>query len=119
MDSWLIALNTVRNVCAHHGRLWNRIIGTPPAIPSIEKDSRWHTPHAISGERIFGTLTVLSYLLSYVAPNTKWRERLIGLLAEIESADLRGMGFEEGWQSCPFWEPWAREAASTTPAQST
>ncbi|MCI1963093.1 MAG: Abi family protein [Ancrocorticia sp.] len=23
MDSWLVALNTTRNICAHHGRLWN------------------------------------------------------------------------------------------------
>ena len=26
-QSWLIALNGVRNICAHHGRLWNRELG--------------------------------------------------------------------------------------------
>lgn len=34
LDSWLVTINTVRNICAHHGRLWNRIIGTPPKIPN-------------------------------------------------------------------------------------
>ncbi|MCL2757588.1 MAG: Abi family protein, partial [Coriobacteriia bacterium] len=33
LESWLICLNTVRNICAHHGRLWNRILGIKPVIP--------------------------------------------------------------------------------------
>ncbi|MDO4290015.1 MAG: Abi family protein [Eggerthellaceae bacterium] len=28
LESWLVSLNTTRNICAHHGRLWNRIAGT-------------------------------------------------------------------------------------------
>ena len=37
LDSWLVSINTVRNICAHHGRLWNRIIGNPPKIPNAKK----------------------------------------------------------------------------------
>lgn len=35
----LVALNTVRNYCcAHHGRLWNKTLGTKPMIPRLLGD---------------------------------------------------------------------------------
>ena len=26
LESWMYSIGDVRNICAHHGRLWNRII---------------------------------------------------------------------------------------------
>lgn len=106
LDSWLVTINTVRNICAHHGRLWNRIIGTPPAIP---KDPMWHTPFNVSNERVFGTLTILSHLLEVAAPNTSWRCRLFNLLDTLDSNELRHMGFIDGWKKCPLWLPWVEQ----------
>jgi abortive infection bacteriophage resistance protein len=37
LQSWLGALNVVRNICAHHGRLWNRELGFKPMIPRENK----------------------------------------------------------------------------------
>ena len=106
LDSWLLTLNTVRNICAHHGRLWNRPIGTKPKIPNAKSDNRWHEPYEVEAERIFGTLTVLSYLLKSIAPNTSWRKRLFRHLDERPPKDMVSMGFKEGWKECPFWKPW-------------
>ena len=33
LQSWLKSYVRVRNICAHHGRLWNRFLGVYPAIP--------------------------------------------------------------------------------------
>lgn len=108
LDSWLLALNTVRNICAHHGRLWNRGLGTRPLIPRRERDARWHKPFEVRSDRMFGILTILSYLLEQVAPTTSWRKRLFDLMDrfELEPADRRRMGFAEGWDECPFWKKW-------------
>lgn len=100
LDSWLVTINTVRNICAHHGRLWNRVIGTPPMIPRAKE---WHEPFEVRGDKIFGTLTVLSYLLERVAPETGWRDRLFALTEGCSEADRRRMGFADGWQECPLW----------------
>lgn len=110
LDSWLLALNTVRNICAHHGRLWNRPIGTKPKIPNTISDKRWHEPYKVEAERIFGMLTILSYLLESIAPNTSWRERLLKHLNGRPSKDMISMGFKEGWQECPFWKPWVESS---------
>lgn len=106
LDSWLVALNTVRNICAHHSRLWNRPFGTKPMIPRAKNDARWHEPYEVDGNRIFGVLTILSCLLETIAPETSWRTRLLELLAGRTEKDLLSMGFKPGWQESPFWKPW-------------
>lgn len=100
LDSWLIALNTVRNICAHHARLWNRVLGTKPIIP---REDIWHKPYRVESERVFGVLTILSYLLERVAPKTKWRDRLFSLLSDYSEIPKTHMGFHQGWKKCPIW----------------
>ena len=106
LESWLVSLNTVRNICAHHGRLWNRVAGNRPMVP---RDNRWHIPFEVSPDRLFCVLTMLSYLLENIAPNTAWRRRLFELFAEYPDIDKRMMGFVEGWEECPLWKPWIRD----------
>ena len=50
LKSWLLTLNTVRNICAHHGRLWNREFGVRPKIP--RKIEAWNKP--VPGCRLAG-----------------------------------------------------------------
>lgn len=35
LSSWLKSYQRVRNICAHHGRLWNRGLGVFPANPDV------------------------------------------------------------------------------------
>jgi abortive infection bacteriophage resistance protein len=37
--SWLHAMNAIRNICAHHARLWNRELAVKPELPSGWKSS--------------------------------------------------------------------------------
>ncbi len=103
LGSWLRSLNQVRNACAHHARLWNRMFGVRAVVPEKETDPAWHTPVAVEGDRLFTILTILHYLLRQVAPNSHWKDRLIALFAQHPSVPLRFMGFPENWQECPMW----------------
>lgn len=40
LESWLHTLTVIRNICAHHARLWNRELGIKPASPT-QKDFCW------------------------------------------------------------------------------
>lgn len=106
LKSWLVALNTTRNICAHHGRLWNRGIGTRPIIPIKSKYPEWHEPFVVRSDNMFGMLTILSYLLERIAPDTHWRTRLFELLERLDADELRRMGLAEGWEECPLWKPY-------------
>ena len=111
LKSWLVAINTVRNICAHHGRLWNRGIGTRPIIPVASKYPDWHEPFKVRSDNMFGMLTILSYLLERIAPDTSWRERLFHLLETLSEEELHRMGFAYGWKECPIWKPYISLAA--------
>lgn len=102
LTSWLRSLNAVRNICAHHARLWNRELGLKPLIP--DKDIRWHDPVEVANNRVFGILTILQYLLHDVAPQSRWPGRLRQLLDEYQDAPRGPMGFPGEWTSCPFWK---------------
>lgn len=101
LDSWLKTLNVCRNICAHHARLWNKVLGVKPKIP--ERDERWHNPR-ISNDRVFAVLTILSYSLSIIAPDSSWRSKLIALFEKHPDIPIASMGFLPGWEESPFWK---------------
>lgn len=100
-ESWLRALNGVRNICAHHGRLWNRELGYKPLIP--KPDRRWHDPVEVTGKRVFGILTILKFLLDEIAPQSRWPQRLQELLDQYRDVPTESMGFADAWERCPIW----------------
>jgi abortive infection bacteriophage resistance protein len=102
LESWLGALNVVRNICAHHGRLWNRELGYKPLIP--KRDDRWHDPVEIPDDRSFGILTILKYLLDDIAPQSGWVGRLEALHAEYPTIPQHHMGYPDNWHECPIWK---------------
>lgn len=108
LESWLVTLNTVRNICAHHGRLWNRGLGTRPIIPTIKKYPEWHEPFEIRYDNLLGVLTILSFLLERVAPDTSWRTKLFDLLDTRSNDELNRMGFTDGWKESPLWKSWIK-----------
>ena len=105
LESWLLSLNYVRNICAHHARLWNRGLGIKQlAIPRAHKHPDWHSPVPIPSDRLFGVLTVLLYLLRQVAPQSHWKDRFQTLLAKHPDVPLRFMGFPDNWLDSPLWK---------------
>lgn len=112
LASWLRTLNMVRNVCAHHSRLWNRDIDARPLIPDAKHDPAWNAPVAIIPDRMFGTLTVLYYLLKQVAPQSAWKQRFKDLLAAYPDVPLKFMGFPVNWEQSPIWATPALEDAT-------
>lgn len=102
MKSWLHTLTTVRNICAHHARLWNRELGVSPVLPKVT-DSLWVKHNSDKPRRIYTVLCILGYLMRLVSPNTSWDFRLLELLNEFPEVDRAAMGFPKSWKDDPFW----------------
>lgn len=100
--SWLKTLNYVRNLCAHHARLWNRELAVRPVLP--RNDPRWRDPIPVPNDRIFGVLTVLRYLMTRISPQSGWTCRLVRLLNRYDEVPLDRMGFPVAWAHCPLWQ---------------
>jgi len=101
--SWLKTLNTIRNICAHHGRLWNQELGLKPLIPNQRKNPEWHYPVEISNSHMFAVLTILRYLLGIIAPTSAWSSRLRNLFADYPEVSIINMGFPSNWETSTLW----------------
>jgi abortive infection bacteriophage resistance protein len=104
LASWLLTLNTVRNICAHHARIWNRRLGVKPEIPRAKNYPDWHSPIEINNDRVFCILVMISYLLHIIAPNDDWSNELAMLLDKYPSVPIQSMGFPNNWTECPIWK---------------
>lgn len=93
----------VRNLCAHHSRLWNRKMAIRYSIPSAKNLSVFHTPNSILNDQMFGTLSLLRYLMRIVAHQSRWSTRFSSLMEEAPSDSLRMMGFPENWKEYELW----------------
>ena len=105
-ESWLLTLNTVRNACAHHDRLWNKRLGNKTKIPRGHRCPEWHRPHKVNNRSTFTLLTILGYLLERIAPGSSWHDKAVRLIQTRSEEDLCRMGFCKGWEMCPMWARW-------------
>ncbi|MBL8577711.1 MAG: Abi family protein [Mesorhizobium sp.] len=95
-------LTYIRNICAHHGRLWNKQVTVKMMVPNSPASLKLAMNPASQG-RIYNTLAVLGYLLGIVAPGTRWRQELIELMDSSPLADTAAMGFPPNWKNMPAW----------------
>ncbi len=108
LESWLLTYRRVRNICAHHGRLWNRGLGVYPATPRSSA-IRWLDDRSLfhrdgwRRRRLFPVLVSLQTMLHTIAPTSRWALRVEDLLREHPTVPLAGMGIPDDWLSDPFW----------------
>ena len=102
LADWLHQLTYVRNVCAHHSRLWNRALSIRT---ERSKDDVWNPPITPSNDRIFYILLTLRHLLVTTEYGDNWCRDCNALLAPIASNNfLRiAMGMPENWREHPIW----------------
>lgn len=106
LRSWLKTYVRVRNISAHHGRLWNVGLGVYPVIPRSSSIS-WlegagSLPDA-SKKRLYPVLVSLQSVLGVVSPHSSWARRLHDLVHSRPPMNLAGMGFPSDWASDEFW----------------
>lgn len=95
--SWLHSITYIRNICAHHSRLWNRECRIKPMIARAFKADL--TPN----ERVYAQLVVMQIMLARIAPGNHWAQKLRELLTEHPAIPLVSMGFPSNWQSRQIW----------------
>ena len=96
--SWLHTLSTIRNICAHHSRLWNRILPVKPSIPSKKYHPEFYIPAKINNDSYFVVFAILKYLLDVISPDNSLRDSFIQLLDKYPGVAINKMGFPKNWQ---------------------
>ena len=105
--SLLIHHALVRNICAHHGRLWDRHLNSPLRIPSrlgeYENVQLWFNEQ--QEHKVYNLLVYMAYLLDVIILDNDWAGRLVDLMDRGQEQQLPegDMGFPEGWADFEIW----------------
>lgn len=92
----------MRNLCAHHSRLWNRRFVFTPKIPKRPAGlSVYFNPAA--PRHLYNTLVLVRFQLAIISPGSLWEERLVALIREHLAVDPGAMGFPLNWQDMDIW----------------
>lgn len=103
LESWMHAFAHLRNVCAHHGRLWNRRFITLPKLPDDTLYPFLQNKN-IYQNKLYAILSCMLYILQIISPGHQLTENLKELFKGCSQADLHEMGFPKGWETEKLWQ---------------
>ena len=96
----------VRNLCAHHCRLWDRRLTIKADLPN---GSEWQPPEVLSNERIWSTLLLVRWILQrnthFSDISTQWRDKVSELVKSppgVKDPNLQ-MGLPPNWEAHSIW----------------
>jgi len=103
LRSWLRSLNFIRNVCAHHSRLWNRELSVAPLMPKAKHG--WNPQEIPNRKRFFAILIILRHLLDGQGLGDAWQVSVTRLIEPIAETDRfrHAMGLPGNWQTHRRW----------------
>ena len=105
LANWLHFLTYIRNICAHHSRLWNKDLAIKPKIDSINK--LWLPPMTPKNDRLYIILLIIKKLLNTTENDADWAassEKLIQPIIEKYDWAYESMGIPRNWLEHPLWK---------------
>lgn len=95
----------MRNICAHHGRLWNRGFLHPPKLAQKPRDlnASLDLSAVQAPAKLYNGLTTVAHIVRTVAPNSMWVADAAQLLSKNPTEDFASMGFPDDWLEKPIW----------------
>lgn len=108
LTSWVRNVNHVRNICAHHNRLWNRspVDQISPPKPGEIAELEHLANDLTARSRIYATAAVLQFLLRTIHPISSWSARLKSHCASFSPSievNLSQAGFPPKWEQLILW----------------
>jgi len=105
LGSWLRGLNFIRNMAAHHTRLWNCNI-----LDSVSVPASFVQLHQLDNTRPFLYFCLIQKMLKQIdAGQGNWGEKFKQILSDFpepenKAVSLEDMGAAEGWEDWSLWE---------------
>lgn len=94
--SWLRELNTLRNRCAHHTRIWNQSSSNLIVLPTAAPYFQGLNLDANARKRLYGLISVVWLLLQRIEPGSKWIRDVADLIdtkPAVPGCTYKAIGF--------------------------
>ncbi len=105
LASWFTTITFIRNVIAHHGRLWNRVMINSYRWPNNSRSPLLsYYPNEERRKKIFPILSAIFYMNERISPGNSLKEELFTLIEKHPNTELYKMGFPPKWREEPIWK---------------
>ncbi len=102
LRSWLECLVVLRNRCAHHLRLSNRVFPVKPMMPK-RMPNTWIADFSFPEQTLYPQLCYVVYWLNSICPNNSFVLDFKQLLAKHPSVRTHLLGFPQDWAQESLW----------------
>lgn len=102
LTSWMHCFTYLRNICAHHSRLWNKQLGVTPLILPNKTKKPWLKSN-VPNNKVFFVLSMIYFLIKQINPNSSFKNKLKNLISKYPKTDKGAMGFPLDWEKEPLW----------------
>lgn len=103
LESWMRSLEIVRNSCAHHGRLFNRVYAKTPKLPNVNRfPALDHAGPYIS--RTFGQLTLIQHMRVMLGiGRSRMLTAVLASYPTVKPVPISHVGMPQDWETSDLW----------------
>ena len=105
LSSWLRTITFIRNLIAHHSRLWNRVMVNKYSWPN---NSRYpllsYFPNEERRKKIFPIFSAIIYLNEIISPGNSLKEEFLAVVNQFPKTPLYKMGFPPKLKQEPIFK---------------
>lgn len=105
LSSWLLSITYIRNIAAHHSRIYGRDMVFKPKLDIRNPKKSWlNTILTINQmSKAFSTISCIVFLCNQVTPGHQIKSKIIDLIDSHPVVPIENLGFSNGWRLHPIW----------------
>ena len=106
LSSWLEAITYVRNIIAHHSRLWSRNMVKQPIDTINNPMGDWlsFALTAVQKKKPFLIISTMVYLCNVVTPKHQIKIKILDIIKNNPSIPIYKLGFLNNWDQHQIWK---------------
>ena len=106
LSSWLETIAYVRNIIAHHSRLWNRNMVKQPINQLNNPIATWFVNplEEVQVKKPFLVISTMLYLCNIITSNHQVKCKILKLFNDYQNVPIYKLGFLNDWQKEPLWK---------------
>jgi abortive infection bacteriophage resistance protein len=103
---WLEAIAVIRNIIAHHSRLWSRTMVKRPGMQLNNPKGKWLGKPLKHGQqnKPYPVISCMVYLCNFLFPSEDVKKQITALIKTYPNIPIYKYGFYNNWQTEPLWK---------------
>lgn len=105
LSSWLEAITYIRNIIAHHSRIWSRNMVKRPIDKINNPLGLWFDRPLtdVQKKKPFLIISILVYLCNNIYPEFGVKDKILELINQNSNIPIYKLGFLNNWENQPIW----------------